>query len=53
MEKREGPRAQPRVRSSRCPAEDTHSLDDLLARITDANLHGETDWGPPRGREAW
>lgn len=29
------------------------SLDELLERVTDENLHAETDTGPPRGREAW
>ncbi len=27
------------------------SLDDLLARVTPGNLHAETDWAPPVGRE--
>jgi antitoxin MazE len=30
-----------------------YSLDDLLARVTPENIHGETDWGPPVGGEAW
>ena len=25
----------------------------LLSQITDANQPGETDWGEPRGGEAW
>jgi len=29
------------------------SLKDLLAMITPANIHAETDWGKPRGREVW
>ena len=29
------------------------TLDELLARVTDDNLHGEVDTGPARGREAW
>ena len=29
------------------------TLDDLLAGITDANLHGEVDSGAPAGGEAW
>lgn len=29
------------------------SLDDLLAGITDANLHHEVDLGPPVGVETW
>ncbi len=30
-----------------------HLLDDLLARVTDDNLHDSIDTGPPEGREAW
>lgn len=29
------------------------SLDELLAGVTDANLHRETEWGDAAGREAW
>ena len=29
------------------------TLDELLAGITDDNLHGETDTGPAVGAEAW
>ena len=29
------------------------TLDELLARITPENIHPETDWGPPVGREIW
>ena len=28
-------------------------LEDLLAGVTEDNLHGETDMGPPVGREIW
>jgi antitoxin MazE len=28
-------------------------LEDLLARVTSGNLHGEADFGSPAGREAW
>ena len=28
-------------------------LDDLLARVTDDNLHGEVETGPSVGGEAW
>jgi antitoxin MazE len=28
-------------------------LADLLAQVTSDNLHGEADFGAPRGREAW
>ena len=29
------------------------TLDELLAGITPENIHPETDWGPPVGREFW
>jgi antitoxin MazE len=36
------------------PAKPTYSLDDLVARITRRNRHGEADWGDaPVGRELW
>jgi len=35
------------------PVRKACSLDQLLAGITDENLHGETEWGPPVGGEAW
>ena len=28
-------------------------LKDLLAGMKPENLHGETDWGPPVGKEIW
>jgi antitoxin MazE len=28
-------------------------LQDLLAQVTEENLHAETDWGPSVGNEAW
>lgn len=28
-------------------------LDDLLARVTKDNIHGEVDTGSPTGREVW
>jgi antitoxin MazE len=28
-----------------------YTLDDLLAGITDENIHAETDWGRPVGKE--
>ena len=31
----------------------THSLDDMLARITADNLHPETDTGAVQGNEEW
>lgn len=29
------------------------TLDQLIERITDENLHAEVDWGRPVGNEAW
>ncbi len=29
------------------------NLDDLLARVTKDNMHGEVGTGPPAGREVW
>jgi antitoxin MazE len=29
------------------------TLSDLLAQVTDDNLHAETDFGPAHGGEAW
>lgn len=28
-------------------------LEDLLAKVTPENIHGETDWGAPVGNESW
>ena len=30
-----------------------YSLDELVSRITPENTHEETNWGEPRGHEAW
>jgi antitoxin MazE len=30
-----------------------YGLDELLEDVTDENIHGETDWGPAVGDEAW
>ena len=30
-----------------------YTLDELVSRITDENRHGEVDFGPPVGGEAW
>lgn len=30
-----------------------YSLDELLNGVTPQNLHKETDWGKPRGKEVW
>ena len=29
------------------------TLEELVNQITPENVHGETDWGPPAGRESW
>jgi len=29
------------------------TLDELLAEITPNNVHDETDWGGPMGKEVW
>jgi antitoxin MazE len=29
------------------------TLDELLAGVTPENVHAETDWGKPVGREIW
>lgn len=29
------------------------TLHELVQRITPENLHDETDWGPPVGKEVW
>lgn len=34
-------------------SDDMLTLDELLAGITDDNLHGEVDSGTPAGNEAW
>jgi antitoxin MazE len=30
-----------------------YKLEDLLAGLTEDNLHEEVDWGPPVGKEFW
>ena len=30
-----------------------YDLDQLLSMVNPQNLHGETDWGPPVGKEVW
>lgn len=34
-------------------AEPEFTLEQLLAGITEENRHGEVDWGPAVGKEAW
>ena len=35
------------------PAPKTYSLEELLAAVRPSNLHNETDWGAPVGKEIW
>lgn len=35
------------------PEQRRPTLDELLAGVTKDNIHGETDLGPPVGREIW
>ena len=35
------------------PAKPQYTLEELVEGITPENVHGETDWGPAVGREAW
>ncbi len=35
------------------PARPEYSLNELVARITRKNRHGETDWGSQVGNESW
>lgn len=30
-----------------------YRLDELLAKVTKANIHQEVKFGPPRGKEVW
>ncbi|HEY4522860.1 MAG TPA: AbrB/MazE/SpoVT family DNA-binding domain-containing protein [Candidatus Paceibacterota bacterium] len=29
------------------------NIDEMIERIRPETLHGETDWGPPVGKEVW
>ncbi len=35
------------------PLPKQYTLEELLSQVTPENLHEETDWGPPQGREFW
>ena len=35
------------------PTHRKYRLEDLLAGIKPTNLHAETDWGKPVGKEVW
>ena len=35
------------------PARAEYGLEELVARITPKNRHGESDWSSPVGRESW
>ena len=30
-----------------------YDIEEVVASITDEQIHGEIDWGPPVGREVW
>jgi antitoxin MazE len=30
-----------------------YTLKELVDKITPENMHGESDWGPPVGKEVW
>jgi antitoxin MazE len=30
-----------------------YTLEELVSKITEDNVHEETDWGDPQGNEAW
>jgi len=35
------------------PAKKKATLKELVAKVSPANLHGEVDWGKPKGKEIW
>jgi antitoxin MazE len=35
------------------PSRGEYTLAELCNQITPENMHGETDWGKPRGEETW
>ena len=35
------------------PAKKKPALRDLLSKVSRENVHAETDWGRPRGKEGW
>ena len=35
------------------PVTPSYTLAELLADVRPSNLHAETDWGPPVGKEIW
>ena len=35
------------------PQKRTYLLNELLAQVTDDNIHSETNWGGPVGKELW
>jgi antitoxin MazE len=35
------------------PLKHEYTLEELLDQVKPENIHGETDWGPAVGREAW
>ena len=41
------------VELTRVKKPEAYSLKELLSRITPENMHAETDWGVPVGKEIW
>jgi antitoxin MazE len=35
------------------PRKHEYTLEELLDQVSPEKVHGETDWGPPVGRELW
>lgn len=35
------------------PVRPSYTLEELLEGVRPSNLHEETDWGPPVGKEVW
>jgi antitoxin MazE len=35
------------------PASPSYTLEELLQGVRPSNLHGETDWNSPAGKESW
>jgi len=36
-----------------CPVQPKYELSELLAEVSEENLHGEVETGVPQGRESW
>ncbi len=49
----QGDEIEMKIEKNKILIQKTNSLDDLLAQISPENIHGETDWGTPLGKEIW